>query len=69
MRAPPNATYYVAIACQRYVGSLTTDGSGNGSASIDAGTATGTFYIDMGVGGGSQSDTSGYVIAGPVVVS
>lgn len=64
----PNQTYYVAIACQGYIGSLTTNSQGNGAANIDApGVTEGSFYVDLGVGDGSQSGTADYRIAGPFI--
>jgi hypothetical protein len=52
----PNSTYYVAIACQRFIGSLTTNRRGNGTANIDApGTTTFPFYVETsGLGMGHQ---------------
>ena len=64
----PDSTYYVAIACQRYIGTLTTNDQGNGAANVDAaGVTTGTFYIDLGIGDGSQAGTADYRIAGPFI--
>ena len=66
IKGMPNSTYYVAIACQRYIGSLTTNRRGYGTANIDAPGATGfPFYVDLGVGDGSQAATADYRIAGP----
>jgi hypothetical protein len=63
----PNQTYYVAIACQRYIGTLTTNSQGNGTANIDApGVTVGTFYVDLGIGNGGPS-TVDYRIAGPFI--
>ena len=46
----PNSTYYVAIACQRFIGSLKTNRHGNATANIDAPGATSfPFYVDLGV--------------------
>jgi hypothetical protein len=66
LRGMPNSTYYVAIACRRYIGSLKTNRRGNGTANIDArGTTSFPFYVDLGVGNGSQAGTADYRIAGP----
>ena len=66
LRGMPNSTYYVAIACKRFIGSLTTNRRGNGTANIDAPGATSfPFFIDLGVGDGSQAGTADYRIAGP----
>lgn len=66
LRGMPNSTYYVAIACQRSIGSLTTNRRGNGTANIDAsGVTTFPFFVDLGVGDGSQAGTADYRIAGP----
>jgi hypothetical protein len=66
LRGMPNSTYYVAIACQRFIGSLKTNRHGNGTANIDApGAASFPFYVDLGVGNGSQAGTADYRIAGP----
>jgi hypothetical protein len=66
LRGMPNSTYYVAIACQRFIGSLTTNRRGNGTANIDAPGATSfPFFVDLGVGDGSQAGTADYRIAGP----
>lgn len=66
LRGMPNSTYYVAIACQRFIGSLTTNRRGNGRANIDApGTTSFPFFVDLGVGDGSQAGTADYRIAGP----
>lgn len=66
LRGMPNSTYYVAIACQRFIGSLTTNRRGNGTATIDAPGATSfPFFVDLGVGDGSQAGTADYRIAGP----
>lgn len=65
-RGMPNSTYYVAIACQRFIGSLTTNRRGNGTANIDAPGATSfPFFVDLGVGNGSPGGTADYRIAGP----
>lgn len=62
----PKSTYYVAIACERFIGSLTTNRRGNGTANIDAsGVTSFPFFVDLGVGDGSQAGTAGYRIAGP----
>lgn len=62
LRGLPNTTYYVAIACQRYIGTLTTNRSGNGTANIDApGTTSFPFYVDFGV----VPTAADYRIAGP----
>ena len=64
----PDATYYVAIACQRFIGNLTTNDQGNGAANIDAqGVTSGPFYVDLGIGDGTQSWTTDYRIAGPFI--
>jgi hypothetical protein len=64
----PNSTYYVAIACQRYIGTLTTNGQGTGTANIDApGVTNGSFYVDLGIGDGTQDGTTDYRIAGPFI--
>ncbi len=64
----PNSTYYVAIACQRFIGSLTTNSQGTGTANIDApGVTTGSFYIDLGIGDGTPAGTADYRIAGPFI--
>ena len=66
LRGLPEKTYYVAIACQRYIGSLTTNRRGNGVANIDApGSTNFPFFVDLGVGDGSQAGTADYRIAGP----
>ena len=66
LRGMPNKTYYVAIACQRYIGSLATNRRGNGVANIDAPGATSfPFFVDLGVGDGSPAGTADYRIAGP----
>jgi len=66
LRGMPNSTYYVAIACQRFIGSLTTNRRGSGTATIDApGTTSFPFFVDLGVGDGSQAGTADYRIAGP----
>ena len=66
LRGMPNSRYYVAIACQRFIGSLTTNRRGNGTANIDAPGATSfPFFVDLGVGDGSQAGTADYRIAGP----
>lgn len=62
LRGVPKTTYYVAIACQRYIGTLTTNRHGNGTANIDApGTTSFPFYIDLGV----VPTAADYRIAGP----
>jgi len=66
LKGMPNSTYYVAIACQRFIGSLTTNRHGNGTANINAsGATTYPFFVDLGVGDGSQAGTADYRIAGP----
>ena len=68
LNGQPNQTYYVAIACQRYIGTLTTNNEGNGTANIDApGVTSGAFYVDLGIGDGSQDGTMDYRIAGPFI--
>lgn len=62
LRGMPNSTYYVAIACQRFIGSLKTNRRGNGTANIDAPGATSfPFYVDLGV----VPSAADYRIAGP----
>lgn len=62
LRGVPNTTYYVAIACQRFIGALTTNRHGNGTANIDApGTTSFPFYVDLGV----VPTAADYRIAGP----
>lgn len=64
----PDSTYYVAIACRRYIGSLTTNDQGIGTANIDApGVEAGPFYVDLGIGGGTVFNTIDYRIAGPFI--
>jgi hypothetical protein len=66
LRGIPNSTYYVAIACQRFIGSLKTNRHGNGAVNIDAPSVTSfPFFVDLGVGNGSQAGTADYRIAGP----
>jgi hypothetical protein len=66
LRGMPNSTYYVAIACQRFIGSLRTNSRGNGTANIDAPATTSfPFFVDLGVGDGTQAGTADYRIAGP----
>lgn len=65
LKGVPNSTYYVAIACQRFIGSLTTNRRGNGAANIDAPGATSfPFFVDLGIGNGGPA-TVDYRIAGP----
>jgi hypothetical protein len=62
LRGMPNTTYYVAIACQRFIGSLKTNHHGNGTANIDApGTTSFPFFVDLGTVPGAAD----YRIAGP----
>jgi len=68
----PDSTYYVAIACVEYIGSVKTNSQGNGVANVSTsgsvwttpGLSSGSFFVDFGIGNGGPS-TEDYRIAGP----
>jgi hypothetical protein len=54
----PNTTYQVAITCDRYIGTLTTNKAGNGAANIDAAApADAVFGVDL--ANGQQGSPAG----------
>lgn len=66
----PDTQYVVSIACQRAIGTFTTNGAGNGATNIDApGVTTGLFgdpnwFVDVRV----NNTWDDYRVAGPFVV-
>jgi hypothetical protein len=70
--ALPSTKYVVDERCVGQIGTLTTNSQGTGTAHIDlpAGTAPGTFYIDISVpGGGPFGGYGDTFIAGPFTLS